>query len=106
MDASSCYSLCFLIKAIAPLLVTKPIPILNTVPKVPEFALLDTVLHYLKLKFSRCQQGFTKCKSTVTMSVAYFELTPPVISSQLQVDSIYFGHNIVLALSLTPCFFI
>jgi len=39
---------------------------------------MTSVLYYLKFKFSLCQQGLTKPRSTDTISIAYVEFTPPI----------------------------
>jgi hypothetical protein len=60
--------------------------------------LIDSVLHYLKFKFNRCQYSFTKCKSTITNSVIYLECITPLISSQLKL-TVY----ILVLVLLWPC---
>jgi hypothetical protein len=80
-------SLC-LKKAIVPLLVIRPISILNNFSKIFEFV-YDHLYNFFKYRLNPSQHGFRKFNSTATNLVTYLNSIIPSISSQGQTDSVY-----------------
>jgi hypothetical protein len=68
----------------------RPISLLNNFSKLFEFVIHDHVSHYLKVKISPYQHGFTKSKSAITNLVTYLDFISPLVGSQTQADAIYF----------------
>jgi hypothetical protein len=60
----------------------------------------DVIWHFLKLEISHCQHGFSKCMSPITNLVTYIHFIFPLVSSQRQVDSLYF--HVINAFDLVP----
>jgi hypothetical protein len=71
----------------------RPISILNNFSKVFEFVIHYHVLYYLQSKLNCCQHGFIKFRSTTSNLVTYLDYITPLVSSQLQVDAIYFDFS-------------
>jgi hypothetical protein len=78
----------------------RPISLLNNFSKVFEFAIHDHMSHYFKHKLHPSQHGFLKYKSTTTTLATYLDFISPLVSSQRQVDSIYF--DLSSAFDLVP----
>jgi hypothetical protein len=68
----------------------RPISILNTFSKIFELIIYDHVSHSFKSKLNPCRHGFTKSKSTITNLLTCIEFITLLVSSQSQVDAIYF----------------
>jgi hypothetical protein len=71
----------------------RPISILNNFSKVFEFVMYNHVSYYLQSKLNCCQHGFIKCTSTTSNLVNYLDNITPLVSSQHQVDVIYFDFS-------------
>jgi hypothetical protein len=78
----------------------RPISLLNNFSKVFEFAMHDHMSHYFTHKLHPNQHGFLKRKSTTTNLVTYLDFISSLVSSQRQVDSIYF--DLSSAFDLVP----
>ena len=83
----------------------RPISILNNFSKVFEIIICNHVSYYLQSKLNSCQHGFIKSRSTTSNLVNYLDYITPLVSSQRQVDAIYFdfssafdlvSHNLLL----------
>jgi hypothetical protein len=71
----------------------RPITILNNFSKVFEFIKHDHVSYFFKSKLSSSQHGFIKSKSTFTNLVTFLDFVTPLVCSQGQTDTIYFGFS-------------
>jgi hypothetical protein len=71
----------------------RPNSILNNLSKVFEFVISDHVSYYLQSKLNCCQHGFIKSRSTTSSLVTYLDYITPLVSSQRQVDAIYFDFS-------------
>jgi hypothetical protein len=80
----------------------RPISLLNNFSKVFEFAIHDHMSHYFKHKLNRSQYVFFKSKFTTTDLVTYLDFISRLVSSQRQVDFIYFGLSSAFDLALHP----
>jgi hypothetical protein len=78
----------------------RPISLLNNFSNVFEFAIHDHMSHYFTHKLHPSQHVVLKHKSTTTNLVTYLDFISPLVSSQRQVDSIYF--NLSSAFDLVP----
>jgi hypothetical protein len=77
-----------------------PTLILNDFLKVFEFVIHDHIshYHYLQAKLNTCEHGLIKSRSTTSNLVIYLDYLTPLVSSQHQVDGIYFDFSSVFDL--------
>jgi hypothetical protein len=74
----------------------RPISLLNNFSKVFEFVVHSQMSHYFTSKLNPNQHDFVKMKSTTTNLVTYLDFISPLVSSQRQVDSIYYDFSSAL----------
>jgi hypothetical protein len=66
------------------------ISLLNNFSKFFEIIIHDQLSYYFKSKLHPSQHGCIKSKSTVTNLITYLNTVTPIVSSQGQMDAIYF----------------